>query len=65
MSLEVSGKYVRHHRLKKGMTQKTLSQKIFDRPNPEYMGELERGVVTGMTFATSDKIMMALDLEMR
>ena len=47
------------------MTQKELSKKIFPQPNAEYIGRLERGTLDGMTFATADKILMALDLEMR
>jgi len=58
------GQYVRHQRLKHGMTQKQLSLKVFDKPNGEYIGRLERGVAAGITFATADKILLALDIEM-
>ena len=64
-SLEIFGHHVRHLHLKNGLTQKELSQKIFDRPNPEYIGRLERGTLEGITFATADKILMVLNSEMR
>ena len=40
------GQYVKHIRTKKGMTQLQLSLKIFDKPNYEYIGRLERGELT-------------------
>ena len=58
------GQYVRHHRQAKGNTQLELSLKIFNKPNQEYIGRLERGTAAGITFATADKIMMALDSEL-
>ncbi len=58
------GKYVRHIRTKKGMTQLELSLKIFDKPNYEYVGRLERGELDGITFRTVQKILVALDCEM-
>jgi len=58
------GQFVRHYRLKKGMTQKELSLKVFSKPNVEYIGRLERGVAGGITFATAEKIMLALDSEL-
>jgi len=58
------GQFVRHYRLKKGMTQKELSMKVFDKPNLEYIGRLERGAAGGITFATADKILWALESEM-
>jgi len=58
------GQYVKHIRTKKGMTQLELSLKVFNKPNYEYIGRLERGVAGGITFATADKIMFALDLEL-
>ena len=58
------GQYVRLLRLQKGMTQLELSLKVFNRPNQEYIGRLERGVAAGITFATADKIMLALDCEL-
>jgi transcriptional regulator with XRE-family HTH domain len=64
-SLIYFGQYVRQQRLRKGMSQKRLSLKIFDRPNAEYIGRLERGTLKGITFATCDKILMALDSEMK
>ena len=63
-SLIYFGQYVHQQRLKKGMSQKMLSKKIFNKPNAEYVGRLERGSLEGMTFATCDKILMALDSEM-
>ena len=63
-SLEIFGQYVWHRRLKQGMSQKRLSLKIFNKPNPEYIGRLERGTLKGITFATCDKILMALDSKM-
>lgn len=64
-SLEKFGQFVRNHHLKQGMTQKELSLKIFDRPNSEYVGRLERGTLEGITFSTVDKILMVLNSEMR
>jgi transcriptional regulator with XRE-family HTH domain len=58
------GQYVRHIRQRKGMTQLELSLKVFNKPNQEYIGKLERGVAAGITFATADKIMWALDSEL-
>jgi len=58
------GQFVRHYRLKKGMTEKELSLKVFHKPNCEYIGRLERGSSAGITFATADKIMFALESEM-
>ena len=58
------GQYVKHIRSKKGLTQLQLSLKVFDKPNGGYIGKLERGVVGGITFATADKIMFALDSEL-
>jgi len=64
-SLIYFGQYIRQQRLKNGMSQKMLSKKIFNRPNPEYIGRLERGTLDGITFATADKILLALDCEMK
>jgi len=58
------GQYVKHIRAKKGMTQLQLSLKVFDKPNLEYIGRLERGTLAGITFTTADKIMLALESEM-
>jgi len=58
------GQYVKHIRSKKGLTQLQLSLKVFDKPNLEYIGRLERGVAAGITFATADKILWALESEM-
>ena len=58
------GQFVRHQRLKNGWTQKELSMKVFDKPNYEFIGRLERGRLTGITFTTADKIMLALDSEL-
>lgn len=58
------GQYVRSIRTKKGMTQLELSLKIFDKPNYEYIGRLERGELDGITFGTAEKILVALDCEM-
>ena len=58
------GQFVRHYRLKKGMTQKELSLKVFEKPNVEYIGRLERGVALGITFSKADKILWALECEM-
>ena len=46
------------------MTQKELSLKVFHKPNVEYIGRLERGVTAGITFATADKILFALESEL-
>lgn len=64
-SLIYFGQYVRQQRLKNGMSQKILSQKIFNKPNAEYVGRLERGTLEGITFATADKILIVLNSEMR
>jgi hypothetical protein len=53
-SLTKFGQYMRHHRNKIGMTLKELSQKVFSKPNPEYIGRLERSVTAGITFATAE-----------
>ena len=58
------GQYVRHQRQKKGMTQLELSLRVFNKPNQEYIGKLERGIAAGITFATADKIISALDSEL-
>ena len=58
------GQFVRHYRLKKGMTQRELSLKVFHKPNCEYIGRLERGFSAGITFATAEKILLALDSEL-
>ena len=63
-SLEKFGQFVRHHRLKQGMSQKRLSLKVFNAPNGEYIGCLERGQLSGLTFATAEKILFALDSKM-
>ncbi len=63
-SLEIFGQYVRHLRLKNGITQKELSLKVFNAPNGEYIGRLERGQLEGLTFATAEKILIALDSKM-
>ncbi len=39
------------------MTQLELSLKVFNKPNQEYIGKLERGIAAGITLATADKIM--------
>jgi len=58
------GQYVKHIRTKKGLTQLQLSLKVFDKPNLEYIGKLERGTLAGITFTTADKIMLALNSEL-
>ena len=58
------GQFVRHQRQLKGITQLELSLKVFNKPNQEYIGRLERGVATGITFATADKIMLVFDYEL-
>ncbi len=58
------GQFVRHYRIKKGMTQKELSLKVFNKPNQKYIGRLESGTAAGITFTTADKIMLALDSEL-
>jgi len=63
-SLVKFGQFVRYQRQRKGMTQLELSLKVFNKPNQEYIGRLERAVATGITFATADKIMLALDSEL-
>ena len=55
---------MKHIRTKKGLTQLQLSLKVFDKPNLEYIGKLERGILTVITFTTADKIMLALDSEL-
>jgi len=63
-SLEKFGQYVKHLRTKKGFTQKELAMKVFDSPRQEFIGRLERGKLSGLTFSTADKIMLALDSEL-
>ena len=63
-SLVKFGQYVHHQRLRKGLTQLELSLKVFNKPNLEYRGRLERGKLTGITFTTADKIMMVFDSEL-
>jgi ribosome-binding protein aMBF1 (putative translation factor) len=58
------GQFVRHQRQQKGLSQLQLSLKVFNKPNMEYIGRLERGVAGGITFTTADKILWALDSEM-
>jgi len=41
-----------------------LSKKVFNKPNYQYIGRLERGIAIGITFATADKIMLTLDSEL-
>lgn len=65
VSLIYFGQYVRHHRLKNGMSQKELSKKIFNKENESYIGKLELGRLDGITFATAGKILTALNSEMR
>lgn len=56
------GQFVRQQ---KGLTQLQLSLKVFDKPNLEYIGKLERGTLAGITFTTADKkMMLALDSEL-
>lgn len=64
-SIIIFGQYVRKYRLKKGISQLRLSLKVFDKPNYEYINRLENGKLEGITFATADKILMALDCEMK
>ena len=64
-SLEIFSQFVRHLQLKNGMSQKMLSKKIFNKPNAEYIGRLERGTLEGITFATAEKILFVLNSEMR
>lgn len=59
------GQFVKQQRQLNGWTQLQLSLKVFEKPNMEYIGKLERGVAAGITFATADKIMWALDSEMK
>ena len=63
-SLVKFGQFVRHQRLSKGMTQLELSLKIFNKPNFEYIGKLERGSLSGITFTTADKIMLIFNSEL-
>ncbi len=56
--------FAEHVRTKKGLTQLQLSLKVFDKPNLEFIGKLERGALAGIKFSTVDKIMWALDSEL-
>ena len=58
------GQFVRHQWQQKGLPQLQLSSKVFHKPNVEYISRLERGVAGGITFATPDKIMVALGSEL-
>ena len=55
---------MKHIRIQKGMTQLQLSTRVFNKPNIEYIGKLERGTLAGITFTTADRIMWALESEM-
>ena len=63
-SLEKFGQFVRQQRQKNGWTQLELSVKVFGSPRYEFIGRLERNKLVGLTFATADKIMLALDSEL-
>lgn len=62
-SLEKFGQHVRQQRQKNGLTQLDLSVKVFGCPRYEFIGRLERGKLSGITFSTADKIMQALGSE--
>jgi len=47
---------MKHIRFKKGLTQLQLSLKVFDKPNLEYIGRLERGTLAGITFTSAEKL---------
>lgn len=57
------GQHVRRLRKKVGLTQLELSQKVFDKPNKQYISKLECGKLHGITLHTADKILRALDSE--
>jgi ribosome-binding protein aMBF1 (putative translation factor) len=63
-SLEKFGQFVRQQRQKNGWTQLELSLKVFNSPRCEFIGRLERGKLSGITFTTADKIMLALGSEL-
>lgn len=63
-SLEKFGQFVRYQRQKNGLTQLELAMNVFGTPRYEFIGRLERGKLAGITFATADKIMLALDSEL-
>ena len=46
------------------MTQLETSLKVFDKPNVEYIGKLERIRLAGIKLATADRIMLSLDSEL-
>ena len=58
------GLFVRQQRLQKGWTQLELSVKAFDCNRYEFIGKLERGKISGITFNTADRIMHALGSEL-
>ncbi len=58
------GQFIRHHRLRKGLTQLELSLKVFQKPNQEHIGKLKHGVAAGITFAKADEIMLILGFEL-
>ncbi len=63
-SLEKLAQYVKHVRTQKGLTQKELAIKVFGCPRYEFIGRLERNKLNGISFATVDRIMLALDSEL-
>jgi len=60
-SLKKFGEFVRHQRLQKGWTQLELAIKVFNSPRQEFIGRLERNKLNGISFATVDRILFALD----
>ncbi len=63
-SLEKLGEYVKYARTQKGITQKELAIKVFGCARQEFIGRLERNKLNGISFATVDRILFALDSEL-
>jgi len=51
--------------IKIGIVQLQLSLKVFNKFNVEYICKLECGTIAGITFGTTDKIILALDSELK
>lgn len=63
-SLIKFGQFVKYARTQKGITQKELAIKVFGCQRQDFIGRLERNKLNGISFATVDRIMVALDSEL-
>lgn len=58
------GQFVQQTRQFKGITQKELSLKVFNRLNIQYISNLENGKLNNITFKTASSILKYLNCEM-